>query len=93
MMSNYQLMKEVEYKILIADDSELSYKIISEVLDILGNKVSLLYAIDGKEACELANKIVPDLIIMDVLMPVMNGIDAVKELRKNSLTSDIPVIV
>ncbi len=86
-------MNKIEYKILIADDSELSFKIISEVLEILGNKVTLYYAKDGKDACEQANKIIPDLIIMDVLMPVMGGIDAVKKLKKNSLTSEIPIIV
>ena len=86
-------MSKIEYKILIADDSELSYKIISEVLEILGSQVNLFYAKDGKEACEMANKLIPDLIIMDVLMPEMNGIDATKEIRKNNLTSDIPIIV
>ncbi|MBN2522595.1 MAG: response regulator [Bacteroidales bacterium] len=86
-------MNKIEYKVLIADDSELSIKIISEVLEILGNKVNLYSAKDGKDACEQANKIIPDLIIMDVLMPVMNGIDAIKKLRKNSLTSEIPIIV
>jgi CheY-like chemotaxis protein len=86
-------MKESEHKILIADDAEISYKIITEVLNVLGNKVTLFYAKNGKEACEQASRIIPDLIIMDVLMPVMNGIDAIKELRNNSLTADIPVIV
>lgn len=86
-------MNKIEYKILIADDSELSYKIIAEVLDILGDNVNLFYAKDGKEACDQTNRILPDLIIMDVIMPVMNGIDAVKEIRSNSLTTDIPILV
>lgn len=86
-------MSSTEYKILIADDSELSYKIITEVLDILGEKVNLFYAKDGKEACELAIENVPDLIIMDVLMPEMDGLEATRELRKNNLTSEIPIIV
>ncbi len=86
-------MSKIEYKILIADDSALSYKIIAEVLEILGSRVSLIYAKDGREACEMANKLIPDLIIMDVMMPVMNGIEAIKEIRNNSLISDVPIIV
>jgi len=86
-------MNKIEFKVLVADDSELSYKIITEVLEILGSQVTLFYAKDGKEACEMANKLIPDLIIMDVVMPVMNGIDAIKEIRKNSLISDVPIIV
>jgi sigma-B regulation protein RsbU (phosphoserine phosphatase) len=82
-----------EYKILIADDSELSYRIISEILDIVGNGYKLFYARDGKEACTKAIDILPDLILMDVIMPEMNGIDAVKFLRSNSGTSEIPIIV
>jgi phosphoserine phosphatase RsbU/P len=86
-------MKKKTYKILIADDSETSYKFVHEILEILGFKVDLLYAQDGKKACELAMDIIPDLILMDVVMPEMNGIEAVKFLRANSATHDIPIIV
>jgi phosphoserine phosphatase RsbU/P len=82
-----------EYKILVADDSELSFKIISEILDIVGNGYKLFYARDGKEACKMAVEILPDMILMDVIMPEMNGIDAVKYLRSTAETSDIPIIV
>jgi sigma-B regulation protein RsbU (phosphoserine phosphatase) len=86
-------MKNEVYKILVADDSEFSYKIISETLDIIGNKVQLFYAEDGKKACQMAMDIIPDLILMDVIMPEMNGIDAVKYLRTNESTADIPIMV
>jgi sigma-B regulation protein RsbU (phosphoserine phosphatase) len=80
-------------KILVADDSELSFKIISEILDIVGNGYELFYARDGKEACRMAIEILPDLILMDVIMPEMNGIDAIKFLKSNLVTSEIPIIV
>ena len=86
-------MDKIDYKILIADDSEPSFKIIAEVLHILGKPVSLFYAKNGREACDQALKFIPDLIIMDVMMPVMNGLDAVKELKNNGLTSEIPILV
>jgi len=82
-----------DYKILVADDSELSYKIISEILEIVGIGVKLFYAEDGKKACDMALETIPDLILMDVIMPEINGIDAIKILRANPLTTEIPIIV
>ncbi len=82
-----------KYKILIADDSELSLKIIREILEIVGKGVKLYYAEDGKKACEVALEIIPDLILMDVIMPELNGIEAVKYLRAQPTTSEIPIIV
>jgi phosphoserine phosphatase RsbU/P len=86
-------MKNEIYKILIADDSELSFKIISETLNIIDNNVQLFYAEDGKKACQMAIDLLPDMILMDVIMPEMNGIDAVKFIRANQTTADIPIIV
>ena len=80
-------------KILIADDSELSYKIISEILNIVSNQVEVFYADDGKKACEMALEVIPDLILMDVIMPEMNGIEAVKFLRAQETTAGIPIIM
>ena len=81
------------YKILVADDSEASLKMISEILEILGTHFELHYAKDGIEACKEAEAIIPDLILMDVVMPEMNGIEATQILRHNPLTAEIPIIV
>jgi phosphoserine phosphatase RsbU/P len=86
-------MKNEPYKILVADDSEATYKMIAETIDSLDYQVQLFYAPNGAKACEMALEILPDLILMDVLMPEMNGIEAVKILRANTLTSDIPIYV
>ena len=80
-------------KILIADDSELSFKAISGILEILSKDVELFYAEDGRKACDMAIEIIPDLILMDVIMPEMNGIEAVKYLRSVENTAEIPIIV
>ena len=85
-------MKEA-YKILMADDSEAALKMISEILEILGENVELFYARDGQEACQQAETIIPDLILMDVVMPEINGLEATKLLRSNPITSEIPIIV
>jgi serine phosphatase RsbU (regulator of sigma subunit) len=44
-------------------------------------------------ACQMAERHLPDLILMDVIMPEMNGVQAIKALKENSVTSDIPVIM
>jgi phosphoserine phosphatase RsbU/P len=80
-------------KILIADDSESYLRIIQQIFEIVGQKHELFFARDGKEACELALQNSPDLIIVDVIMPEMNGIEVAKFLRNNKETADIPIIM
>jgi phosphoserine phosphatase RsbU/P len=84
---------DTKYKILIADDSESSYRIIAEILEIVGNEYELFYARNGKDACQMAMELLPDMIIMDVIMPEMDGIEATRYLRSQTDTADIPIIV
>jgi PAS domain S-box-containing protein len=77
--------------ILVCDDNETDRKLISHLLDLY--PMALYEASDGKEAIELAQQHVPDLILMDVKMPVMNGLDAVEALKSNPKTASIPVIM
>ncbi len=81
------------YKILVADDSPAYKKIIKEIFRIVGKHYELIYADNGKEAYEMAQKEFPDLVLMDVIMPELNGIQALKLLKENPDTEDIPVIV
>lgn len=81
------------YKILIADDSESYLKIIQQIFEIIGEKYDLLFARDGKEACDLALEEKPDLAILDIIMPEMNGIEAAKFLKSNESTKHIPLIL
>jgi serine phosphatase RsbU (regulator of sigma subunit) len=86
-------MNDRKYKILIADDSELSQKMVAETLNNVGDNNELHFAQDGVKACEMAIDIIPDLIIMDIIMPERNGIEAVTYLRAKKQTADIPIIV
>ena len=76
--------------ILIVDDE----KKIRELLDLRlsSEGFSVIQAADGEEGVAQAREHSPDLIIMDVMMPKMDGAEAVKELQENSATKDIPVI-
>ena len=76
-------------KILIVDDSPLEIKIIRK---FLGNKYDIMEAIDGHAAIELAKTTMPDLILMDIIMPGMDGLSVCKELKSHPATTDIPVL-
>ncbi len=74
--------------ILIAEDVESNYKLL-EI--ILRKEYELYWAKNGKEAVEYALEKHPDAVLMDIKMPVMDGIEALKEIRKFSKT--LPVIM
>ncbi len=74
--------------ILIAEDVESNYKLL-EI--ILRKEYNLLWAKNGKEAVELAFERHPDAVLMDIKMPVMDGIQALKEIRTRD--KELPVIM
>ncbi len=76
--------------ILIADDDKKSIKLLRDVLQASGYFVAV--ARDGRETVALAQARKPDLILMDIRMPVMDGIAAMKKLRANPNTDRIPII-
>jgi sigma-B regulation protein RsbU (phosphoserine phosphatase) len=83
----------MKYTILVADDSKEYFDIIDEAFRQVGDNYRLIWANTGTMACLLAERHMPDLILMDVIMPEMNGVQAIKALKENPLTSDIPVIM
>jgi len=76
--------------ILLAEDNELSQKAITQFLEHAGAKVWL--ANNGEEALDLMRHIHFDCVLMDVQMPVMNGIEATRLIRSESAFAGIPVI-
>lgn len=76
-------------KILAVDDEQHNLMLIN---DILCNSYQVVLAHDGMEAVEVAVREKPDLILMDITMPRMNGIQACEVLKSKPETSDIPVI-
>jgi CheY-like chemotaxis protein len=76
-------------RILIADDNECLRLLLAVVLH--GHDV--IVAGDGAEAVELAERKRPDIILMDVMMPEMDGFEALRQLKANEATADIPVIL
>jgi len=82
-----------KYTILIADDNLENIQIIIDSLKDSDIQYKVIRAINGKVLCEYAIKRLPDLIITDWEMPEMNGIEAVKHLKKLESTKDIPIIM
>lgn len=78
-------------KVLIVDDSPTEVHILKTYLGNKGHEV--LVAQDGKVGIEMAEKETPDLILMDVVMPGVNGFQATRKLSRNDKTAEIPVIM
>jgi CheY-like chemotaxis protein len=81
-----------EQKILLVDDSSTTL-LVEEMVLREHTQYGLVLARDGKEAVEKAIAERPDLILMDVIMPRMNGFDACREMRKHEALQRIPIIM
>lgn len=77
-------------KILIVDDEESVRKVLTQALTKRG--YSVVEAENGKEAVAIASEETPDVVIIDLVMPVMNGVEATKRLRKLPACKSIPII-
>jgi two-component system cell cycle response regulator DivK len=77
-------------QILIVEDNEKNLKLVRDVLQVKG--YATLEAVSAEDGIKLAAEHRPDLILMDIQLPGMNGIDALKVLRADPATAAIPVI-
>jgi len=78
-------------KVLVVDDEPINVKIIASCLENEGYKV--FKAHDGIDALRIARESKPDLIILDVMMPGLDGFEVTKQLRQNPETNIIPIIL
>ena len=78
-------------KILVVDDSPTVRKLISGKLEKCGHEV--VCAVDGVDALEKINELVPDLVLLDITMPRMDGYQVCKLIRNNEVTKDVPVVM
>jgi PAS domain S-box-containing protein len=76
--------------ILVVDDNPTNRDLIKEIFD--RTKINTIFAEDGQEAVITTREYKPDLILMDIRMPVMDGYEAVKMIRKDKAIKNIPVI-
>ena len=84
-------MKRDIKKILIVDDEKNAVKLVEKFLP--QDSYSFIEAFDGKEACRKAKEEHPSMIVLDMLMPGMDGYEVIEELKNNSRTADIPILI
>jgi CheY-like chemotaxis protein len=77
-------------KLLVIEDNEQNLYLISFLLEKSGYDV--IQARDGREGIELANKIKPTMILLDIQLPVMNGYEVARQLKGEAETQHIPIV-
>ncbi len=77
-------------KILLVEDNEMNRDMLSRRLERKGFEV--IIAVDGGQSLSLAQVEIPDLILMDMSLPVLDGWEATKQLKEMPATKDIPII-
>ncbi|HTX88725.1 MAG TPA: ATP-binding protein [Bacteroidales bacterium] len=76
--------------ILIVDDNSDNRKFLADLME--PTQVTIIEAKDGKEAIDITSQFLPDLILMDIRMPVMDGYDATARIKGQETTKNIPVV-
>jgi two-component system alkaline phosphatase synthesis response regulator PhoP/two-component system response regulator VicR len=84
-------MPQKSKKILAVDDERHIVRLVQVTLERAGYQV--VPAFDGKEALKKVDSERPDLIVLDVMMPYMDGFEVLKRLKSNPATANIPVIM
>ncbi|MEN6521855.1 MAG: response regulator [Armatimonadota bacterium] len=76
--------------VLVADDTQWTVDLLTVVLGDMGIKVEV--AVDGEEAVAMAKRTTPDLILLDIMLPLMDGWEVATRLLTDSRTANIPII-
>lgn len=90
-MNTSNTLSETQDTVVLAvDDSPDALAMINDALEQAG--FTVLIALEGKQALNIANKITPDIILLDAIMPQLDGFETCARLKSNTKLSDIPVI-
>ncbi|NSW53032.1 MAG: response regulator [Anaerolineae bacterium] len=79
--------------ILIADDNVIVQEMLGELLSSSGHNYDLVFAENGQDAVEKSISILPDLILLDVMMPKMNGYEVCERLRNHEKLAEVPILM
>lgn len=79
------------YNILVVDDNDMNLTLLSKILELEGYQVTT--ALNGMEAIRLAEQQMPDLAILDVMMPDMNGYELCRKMRQLPFDKKIPIVM
>ncbi len=84
-------MASQQYSLLVVDDNEMNRDMLGRRLQRQGYRVTM--AVDGRQALEFIREETFDLVLLDIMLPVMNGYEVLEELRADQALSQIPVII
>lgn len=82
---------ERKKKLLIADDDEHIHNLLA--MHLSADEINIIHAYDGKEALKLAVEQLPALIVLDILMPLVDGRDICKKLKNDPGTKNIKIVM
>jgi len=82
---------ERKKKILIADDDNHVHEMLTVVLS--SDEFEIMHAYDGQETVERVDEELPDLVVLDIMMPIKDGRDICRDLKKNPKTKDIKILM
>jgi DNA-binding response OmpR family regulator len=78
-------------KVLVVDDDPAIQRVLSQTLQLEGHDITI--AGDGQEAIDKLDGYLPDVVILDVMMPRMNGYEVLTKIRSDQRTANLPVIL
>jgi two-component system, cell cycle response regulator DivK len=78
------------YRVLVVEDNERNLKLVRDVLQYAGYQV--VEATTGEQGVELAKSLLPDLVLMDLQLPGIDGMEALQRIRGSRLTAHVPVV-
>jgi len=84
-------MASQQYSLLVVDDNEMNRDMLSRRLERQGYRVTV--AVDGRQALEFLRREEFNLVLLDIMLPVMNGYQVLEQLKADQSLSNIPVII
>lgn len=78
--------------ILVADDHSLMRQGLKQIIELENDMCVIAQATNGQEAVDMTKKLKPDVVLMDINMPILNGLQAIKELKEANVSSRIIVL-
>lgn len=85
------MAKEKMISILIVEDDVFLADLYRTKFNLEGFKVTVAY--DGEKGLEMASKVMPDIILLDLVLPKLSGFEVLEEIKANSKTKNIPIIL
>lgn len=79
------------YHILVVDDNDLNLVLLAKILELEGYQVTMAHS--GLEAIQSAEQTMPDLALLDVMMPEMNGYELCRKMRQPPFNMEIPIVM